>query len=68
VVQLSSTSHGEAQVVKAAAEGVEAIAGPFGIHRTRSQRQGAVDHDGLPSDVRQGTDSYLRVTAVVTPG
>jgi len=44
-LQLSSTGHGEAQVVKAAAEGVEAVAGPVGIHRTQPQEQVAVDHD-----------------------
>jgi hypothetical protein len=44
-LQVGPAGHGEAQVVKAAAERVETIVGPLGIHRAQPQEQVAVDHD-----------------------
>jgi hypothetical protein len=44
-LQLSPPGHAETQMVKAAAEGVEAVAGPLGVHRTQPKQQVAVDHD-----------------------
>ena len=44
-LQLSPPCHSEAQMVKATAEGVEAVAGPLGVHRTQPKQQVAVDHD-----------------------
>ena len=44
-LKLSPPGHAEAQMVKAAAERVEAVAGPLGVHRTQPKQQVAVDHD-----------------------
>jgi hypothetical protein len=37
--------HGEAQMVQAAAERVEAVVGPLGIHWAQPEQQVAIDHD-----------------------
>jgi hypothetical protein len=48
-------------MIEATAEGVEAVAGPLGIHRTQPQEQVAVDHDDA---VLQQVDGQVVVRVV----
>jgi hypothetical protein len=58
---ISARQPREAQMVKAAAKRVEAVAGPFGIHRTQPQGQVTVDHDDA---VLQQVDGQVVVGVV----